>query len=346
MIRFLRLALLPFSALYSVGVFLRNRLYDLNIVKSKQGALPTIVVGNLSVGGTGKTPHIEFLVNALKENVALAVLSRGYGRKTEGFQLSDEHSTSTQIGDEPHQIKKKFPTLTLAVCEDRLSGIELLKRKTDAKLVLMDDAFQHRKLRGDINILLMDFYSPWWNDFTLPAGMLRDNVMEKRRADIIIVTKCPGKIDSRTIAQFEKSISPSQHQSIYFTRLKYGKPIQIAGESMDATAIKEVVAFSGIARPEHFERQLTQFYELKKFVQFRDHHIFSQLDIKNLVQECGNFASRGIALLTTEKDAVKLMEMTLYIRIPLFYIPIEIEFVSKADSFLMELREKLNVRKL
>lgn len=341
MIRYLKLTLLPLSAVYSLAVYLRNRLYDLGILKSEKGQLPTIVVGNLSAGGTGKTPHVEFLIKTLQLNYKPAILSRGYGRKTRGFILANNLSKFSEIGDEPLQIKTKFPELPLAVCEDRLEGITQLKALTDAGLVVLDDAFQHRKLRGDINILLMDYHHPWWSDFTLPAGMLRDNVLEMRRTDMIIVSKCPENINLEMMAYTRSRIKPRSQQSIYFTRLVYGTPIHISGKMMPPEQITDVLGFSGIAQPTHFQRQLSKKFNLRKFVSYPDHHIFSHLDILHLLKECGNFAPDGFAMMTTEKDAVKLREMTITASVPIFFIPVHIEFVADGQAFQNELLEKL-----
>ena len=341
MIRYLKLTLLPLSAVYSTVVYLRNRLFDLGILKSEKGKLPTIVVGNLSAGGTGKTPHVEFLIKTLQQNYKPAILSRGYGRKTRGFILANHLSKFSEIGDEPLQIKTRFPELPLAVCEDRLEGITRLKAITDAGLVVLDDAFQHRKLRGDINILLMDYHHPWWGDFTLPAGMLRDNVLEMRRADIIIVSKCPENINSEMMAYTISRIKPQSQQSLYFTRLVYGTPVQISGKPMPPEQITDVLGFSGIAQPMHFQLQLAKKFNLRKFVSYPDHHIFSHLDILYLLKECGNFAPDGFVMITTEKDAVKLKEMDNTYSVPIFFVPVEIEFVADGQAFQNEILEKL-----
>ncbi|HEY8404595.1 MAG TPA: tetraacyldisaccharide 4'-kinase [Flavobacteriales bacterium] len=339
----LRLLLYPFSLLYGAVVYLRNRLYDIGVLRSERGALPTLVIGNLATGGTGKTPHAEYFIRELMEmDIRVAILSRGYGRKTKGFIMADDKSTAHTIGDEPYQIHRKFPQLPLAVCEDRLHGIRELKAATDAQLVLLDDALQHRRLKGDLNILLTTYEQPFWRDWMLPAGNLRDNQREKQRADIILVTKCPQLLTQKEMDDCVRAISPKANQFVFFSTLVYGDPIQLSGRPTDTSEIKEVIGFAGIANYQPFEEHLTKRYTLKKFKSFPDHYIFSHSDIERLASECGKFGVPEAVMVTTEKDAMRLKVMNGLPDVPVFYVPIAVEILGQAGPKLTRLlRERI-----
>lgn len=312
--------LLKFPALiYAFIVFMRNRMFDFGILQSRKGVLPTIVVGNLVTGGTGKTPFSEFLLRSLSGHSSPALLSRGYGRKTSGFLLADAETTVLDLGDEPFQIHRKFPDIPLAVCADRLKGIALLKEKTSAQLVVLDDAFQHRRLQPDTSILLTEYGRPYWEDYALPAGNLRDNKIEKRRADMIVVTKCPEDLTAAEKEQLISRIHPSENQQVYFSSLRYGQVFRLNGRP--SPDVQKVAGFAGLAKTDLFEKYLKEHYHLVSFKKFADHHNFSPNDILQLWNECGNFAD---ALLTTEKDAVKLSSMEGIGQIPIYVLPVEV----------------------
>ena len=330
----LRLFLLPFSLIYASAVFVRNRFFDLGVFKSQKGALPSIVIGNIAAGGTGKTPHAEYLLRYLSQSHSPGFLSRGYGRKTRGYVFAGPNSTAFSIGDEPMQIDQKFPALPIAVCEDRLEGIRRLKAESDASILVLDDAFQHRKLKADLYILLVDFNFPYWSDWPLPAGNLRDNVFEKRRADVVIFTKCPQNLPKAELEKYSLKADLTKNQLLFFTCFSYEKPIQISGKKMELNPGQKVVAFSGIAQTDQFKKHLENQYDLKDYKAFGDHHIFSQAEINNLWNECGKFAVPGMVLVTTEKDAVRLKEIAGIEDIPIFFIPIEVRFLNREDEFL------------
>ncbi len=335
--KFVRILLFPVSIIYSVVVFVRNRFFDWGIFKSREGALPTIVIGNLSTGGTGKTPHTELLLELLLENgLRPAVLSRGYGRKTEGFILADDNATAHTIGDEPFQIHSKFRHIPLAVCEDRLQGIELLKQKTNANVVLLDDAFQHRKLKGSLNILLTTYAKPFWKDISLPTGNLRDNRMEKRRADLVIITKCPADITEKQMTELIVSANLADGQALYFSALEYSSLVQIGGSPMDSASVKNIVGFAGIAHNQLFENYLKSHFSLKKFKSFSDHYIFSQSDIESLAADCGNFGVPEPVLVTTEKDAMRLQALNGLPSVPVFYVPVKVKILHHNESKLKQ----------
>jgi tetraacyldisaccharide 4'-kinase len=336
--RIVRLLLYPFSMLYGAVVYVRNRLFDAGVLRSERGALLTVVIGNLAAGGTGKTPHAEYFIKVLTEmGVRLAVLSRGYGRKTKGFILADQKATAHSIGDEPFQMHQKFPALPLAVCEDRLQGIRQLKSTTDAQLVLLDDAMQHRRLKGDFNILLTTHQRPFWKDTMLPTGYLRDNKREKQRADIIIVTKCPKSLTAAEMAIMTQAIAPAAHQYVFFSTLTYGEPVQVSGPALAVEGIQAVVGFAGIAQYQLFEEYLRSNYPIKKFKSFADHYIFSQSDLETLAVECGKFGLPEAVLVTTEKDAMRLKAMNGLPQVPIFYIPIQVEILDNREQELKSL---------
>lgn len=330
--------LFPIAAIYWLVVFVRNRLYDLGFFSSEKGELPTVVIGNLVTGGSGKTPHAEFVIRMLNEGRRVAFLSRGYRRSTSGFRLAGAEDSAASLGDEPFQVFSKFTDIKVAVCENRIEGIRQLHRQTDAQVVVLDDAFQHRRLSGHVNILLTDFNRPFWDDYMLPAGNLRDNGMEKRRADIIIVTKCPADLTENQRAMLTKKIQPTENQSVFFTTIIYGKPVQICGDPIQSADIRKVAGFAGLANPDSFSQYLQSQYELVKFKKFPDHHNFSPFDIRNLWDECGNFAS---ALFTTEKDAVKLKDVSELVDIPIFFLPIEIHFLQDEELFRRKISEAI-----
>jgi tetraacyldisaccharide 4'-kinase len=330
--RLLRITLLPFSAVYAIVVFVRNRLYDQGILKSERGALPAIVIGNLATGGTGKTPFTEYILRLLGSERRLAVLSRGYRRQTSGFILANKETDSSQIGDEPCQIHQKFPQIPLAVCEDRLEGISKLKQQTNSEFVVLDDAFQHRRLRPELSILLTDYHRPFWADIVLPAGNLRDNRCEKRRADVIVVTKCPVHLDSSEKNKIRRAIQPGESQLLLFSSLRYGTPYQVSGPEKKIDPEEIIGAFAGLASTNQFEEHLRNSFKEIFFKKFADHHNFSPNDILKLWDEYGKFAS---ALMTTEKDAVKLVNLKGISQVPIFAMPVEM-FLHEGEQVFLE----------
>ncbi len=338
--KYLRLLLLPFSALYGCAVFVRNRLFDWNFLRSEIGELPTIVVGNLSAGGSGKTPFTQYLIKILGGSHGLGVLSRGYRRKTEGFFWVTPHSKASESGDEPLQISRRFPSVKVAVCEDRLAGIARMSSEaTEIELVILDDAFQHRKLKGDFNILLTDYNQPYWDDVLLPAGGLRDMPFEAKRAQMILVTKCPDSLSELEMSQIRRTIWPSPKQSLFFAALQYGSLVQFAGPSTRASDVDNFLAFSGIANPQLFEKECRKLFSPKKFKNYPDHHQFSAADIQMLCAECGTFGGHRPALLTTEKDAVRIMESDLPENIPMFFLPVEFRILDNEKKFVQEMEK-------
>lgn len=340
MLNKMRTLLWPLAFLYGLGLRIRHFLFDIEVFKSKKGELPTLVIGNLHVGGTGKTPHAEYFIRKFS-NKNMALLSRGYGRKTRGFLLADALSDASQIGDEPMQIHSKFPDLVLAVCEDRLTGIRELKNRTTAEWVILDDAFQHRKLIPDFSIVLMPFQHPWWTDMLLPAGNLRDITAAAKRADVIVVTKCPDNLEVQQINRFVKKTYKSDNQIIAFSKIEYGEPIQIWGNPLNISKSTKVFGFAALANSTDFQLKIQNDFDLIGFRKFADHHIFSRIEIESLRNECGNFAGALPVMITTEKDAVKLLMLDLPKDIHIFTLPIEMKWIHGENEVLSAIEMRI-----
>ncbi|MFD2037408.1 tetraacyldisaccharide 4'-kinase [Belliella marina] len=325
--------LYPFSLLYDGVTRLRNRLFDSGQKKSVSFSIPTIIVGNLSMGGTGKTPFVEFLVRLLSKDHSICTLSRGYGRKTTGFILADGSSDASQIGDEPFQIYSKFKeSVGVAVGEDRVLAIpQILSLKPDTDMLLLDDAFQHRYVKGDLNIMLTTFQKPFFDDQVVPLGTLREAKKGAGRADLIVVTKCPSSLDEPRRDHYSGRIRIFNKQAkIIFAGLKYGEPVPVVNASNKK--IKEVVLVSGIANDELFRMEVKGNFEVKEVFTFSDHHHYKVNDVKNIVRSVRQ--NPNSAILTTEKDAVKLKAPIFreYLaEIAIFALPIEIS-LDKGDS--------------
>jgi tetraacyldisaccharide 4'-kinase len=335
----LRIFLYPFSLLYGLVIHTRNLLYDYNIMKSQEFPIPIISVGNITAGGTGKTPHVEYLVRLLKDEFKLAVLSRGYKRKTRHFILADQDSWVQDIGDEPLQIKLKFPDVQVAVDRKRVNGVkQLMKKLPDLDVILLDDAFQHRHIKPGLSILLIDFNRPIMKDRLLPTGLLREKASEKRRANIILVTKCPDRLKPIERRLMVKDLGLNDFQHLYFTRLGYREPIPVfrdASTDISLSAIKAasptILMVTGIANPRLFKRHLRSISTRIREMTFPDHHHFSQRDINEILHAYDNIQGEDRFIFTTEKDAMRLRKFTnidLEIKNRLFYIPIDTEFLN------------------
>lgn len=319
---------------------MRNKLYDLGIFPSTEFEIPTISVGNLSVGGTGKTPHIEYLIHLLKPEFYIATLSRGYGRKTKGFVLADTQSTAKDIGDEPLQFKKKHSGLRVSVDEQRVRGIKnLLKEFPSLQAILLDDAFQHRAVKPGLCIVLTDFSKLYLNDNLVPTGSLREFKSGIQRADIIIVTKCPEILLPIERKRLLNEIKPLPHQQVYFSYIKYGDFIPVTGEGIPLLAKEfyfernfSMALLTGIANTKPLEYYLKDKVKNIIPIKYNDHHHFTNTDIETIRKKFNNIASANKIILTTEKDAMRLKsaEYAEAIKhLPVFYIPIEIEFHNK-----------------
>jgi tetraacyldisaccharide 4'-kinase len=347
-----RWLLLPFSILYRIIIFIRNTLFDLNIIKSTAFNIPVITVGNITVGGTGKTPHIEYLVSHLKDKYNLAVLSRGYLRKTKGFVEATRESDAFTIGDEPLQIKQKFPSVIVAVDEDRVHGIEkMLEWDNKPRLVLLDDAYQHRKVKAGLNIVLADFNRPIDKDWMLPMGRLREPMRNINRADIVIVTKCPDVYKPAFEANFRQRLKLQNHQSLFFTALAYGSLIPVFKVNEQKTndhflSGKHVLVVSGIAQPERLYGYLKSVGAILYKAEFPDHHSFTNNDIELIMNAFDKIEASDKLIVCTEKDSVRLKSIGVndsFKQLPLFYIPVSIKFIDeKEQDFLKQINNFIN----
>ena len=333
--KFFRFLLFPFSILYGIIVFIRNKFYDLHLISSAQFEIPIIVVGNISMGGTGKSPHIEYLIRLLKIDFKIATLSRGYGRRTNGFILSDKQSTAKDIGDEPKQFKNKYDDVAVAVDAKRVNGInKLIEQVAGLQVVLLDDAFQHRAVKAGLSILLTDYNKMFFDDYILPMGTLRESRSGAKRADIIIVTKCPAPLSDKERNRLTEKINASPFQKVYFSHIKYGEVTKLFGnkETEQINYLDgqyDVVLLTGIANTQPLEDYLQSKTKALINIKFPDHHQFTSKDLHHVIEKFNTIASTKKIILTTEKDAMRLIDSEfkeLLKDLPLFYLPIEIQF--------------------
>lgn len=335
MIKYLRLLLFPFAILYGMVIVLRNKLYDFGWFKSTRFDLPVICVGNLVVGGSGKSPVTEYLVRLL-DGHKIAILSRGYGRKTKGFILADDTATALTIGDEPMQFYNKFPQVTVAVCEDRVKGINLLKDSHD--LILMDDAYQHRRVQPGFSILLFEYQKLLQSQFLLPAGNLREPFSGYKRADVLLVTKAPEHLPETERLRCGGKFNDKAGKGLSFSFITYGKLKHLfsgATKSCDTiTGDTAVFLITGIANPLPLLNYLKNYSGNVQHYDYPDHHKFSQNNIEQLVMAFNSDIRKEKIIITTEKDAQRLLDVTfkeLLLNLPVFYLPIEID-LQKEDK--------------
>ena len=327
-----RVILLPFAGLYQMVTWFRNRLYDLGIRPSASFDLPVICVGNLSVGGTGKTPMVEYLLRLTLNQYRVATLSRGYKRTTKGFRIASSVDTADTIGDEPLQFYKKFgDQAIISVGEERAMAIPALLQQHDLDMVVLDDAFQHRRVKPSFAILLTDFNHPFYDDFLLPAGRLREYRTGAERADVIVVTKCPGSASDEDLLEIEKSIREYVMKPVFFSAIEYGNPLAYRPNNVPLS--DQVVLITGIANPKPLLEYVRANYTLVDHFEFPDHHQYQESDITRILQRI-NKAS--VSILTTEKDMVKLSasQMEPLLRdFSCFYLPITMRFLKNGRDF-------------
>ena len=339
--------LLPLSWLYGLGVKLRNTMFEIGILKSRAFQIPVISVGNITVGGSGKTPHVEYLIDILKDLFHVAVLSRGYKRKSKGFIQATADTVMSDIGDEPYQMKQKFPKVTIAVDKDRCHGIDLLT-ELDAKLdvVLLDDAFQHRYVKPGINILLVDYHRLIIYDKLLPAGRLREPMKGKNRADIVIVTKCPKSLKPMEFRVITKAMALFPYQHLFFTTLSYDAPVPVfpqeavpvptttADDGSGFSITSHVLLLTGIASPRQLEEDLADIAPRFSTMTFPDHHDFTRKDVERINRTFADMPSPK-CIVTTEKDAARLTNtdgLSNEVRQHLFTLPIHIKFMQEQQE--------------
>lgn len=339
-------ALYPFSWLYGMGVWVRNRLFDAGVLREHRFDVPVISVGNLTVGGTGKTPHTEYLLRLLSRQCRVAVLSRGYKRASKGFLLAGPETDVRMLGDEPFQMKQKFPQVHVAVDADRCHGIRQLCSETVSpatEVVVLDDAYQHRYVKPGLNILLVNYHRMIDRDALLPAGRLREPASGKKRADVVIVTKCPSGLGKDEADELARRLALSPHQPLYFTTLVYGKLRLLFASGQDELPLtdigtdKHLLLVTGIASPAGMIKDLSPYSKHIVSLPFADHHSFTSADLERIRQRFMSLPRGERMIVTTEKDAVRLAshpsldeELKPYI----YVLPIEVSFLfDRQESF-------------
>lgn len=342
----IRKGLYPIAWLYGVGVWLRNKLFDWGLYKERSFEIPVISVGNITVGGTGKTPHTEYLIRLLQPMYEVAVLSRGYKRKSKGFVLATAGTTVQEIGDEPYQMKQKFPGIHVAVDRDRCQGIERLCRAqatSGTEVIILDDAFQHRYVKPGLNILLVDYHRLLCDDALLPAGYLREPESGKSRAHIVIVTKCPADIQPMTLRVLSKKMGVYPYQQLYFTTLSYGslRPLTPSGgrvRALDTIAPDEqILLLTGIASPAPLQKELARYSSHVEALAFGDHHDFTAKDLEKIKERFRQMPGAKKWIVTTEKDAVRLAShpgLEEELKSQIYVLPVEVSFLqNQTETF-------------
>lgn len=334
----------PLSWVYGAVTDFRNWMFDHKILPQEEFDIPIVSVGNLTVGGTGKTPHVEYIVDMLASTYNIAVLSRGYKRKTHGFLLANSNSTPDSIGDEPLQIfKKNKYRVKVAVCENRRVGIkELMKQFPDLQMIILDDAYQHRYVKPKVNVLLMDYNHPIYEDNILPYGRLRESAHQTQRADMVVVTKCPEGLAPLSYRLISKRLDLMPYQKLYFSNYRYldpqpvfpdDKPYHVDLNSL--TSRDTVMLVTGVANPRGFVRYFKNYPFKVKVCHFPDHHNFNREDLEKLQAKFSEMKGERKILITTEKDAVRLAYNPYFpasLKKISYYIPIEVRMIPGLDD--------------
>lgn len=326
-----RKILFPFAILYGLVTSIRNFLFDIGILKSYSFDIPIIAVGNLSVGGTGKTPQIEYLIRLLSGKYKIATLSRGYKRQSEGFVLADSTSNAVVLGDEPFQFYQKFPGIQVAVDANRKNGIEqLLSQKEKPEIILLDDAFQHRKVKAGFYILLTSYGDLYSDDFILPTGNLRESSSGAKRANIVVVTKCPKTLSLEEQKSIQSKLKLTKNQELYFSFIDYDDSIFSKDRTMKVEEIRNIdkLLLAGIAKPEPFFEFLKSEVNNHEILTYPDHYHFTEKDVLEIKEK-----AKDKIIITTEKDYVRLKDSVLVAQ--LYYLPIRSSFVSSENSLIL-----------
>lgn len=337
---FLKYVLTPFSWLYGFGVYVRNKMFDWGVLKEVSFDIPVVGVGNITVGGTGKTPHVEYILECLRYKRNIAVLSRGYKRKTRGFIVASAKSTPDDIGDEPLQIYEKFGgTVKVAVCESRVKGVrELIRKYPTLDLIVLDDSFQHRYIKPKVNIMLMDYTRPVYSDDILPLGRLRESRDAIYRADMVITTKCPGDVSPIDMRLVSKHLKLLPYQKLYFSTFDYGGLIPVFPDDCtdrvllnDITSDDSVILLTGVANPRPFVNHFRAYPFKKKVLHFPDHHDFKKSDLKEIHSKFDSMPGTRKYIITTEKDAVRISHNPYFpveVRPCIYYMPIGVRMLE------------------
>jgi tetraacyldisaccharide 4'-kinase len=330
MLRSFRYLLFPISLIYGGIIWLRNWLFDKKILRSVAFNFPIIGVGNIAVGGTGKTPMVEYLIRLLQKDFKTATLSRGYKRKTKGFAIADANTTALEIGDEPMQFHNKFPAVSVAVGEERLVAIpQLLQAKPGTNVIILDDAFQHRRVKAGLNIVLTAYNNLFTRDIILPSGDLRDVKASMKRADIIVVTKCKSDLSAAEKNSIIKEIKPLPHQTVFFTAITYTKPYHLFNNGeVVINSNTSVLLVCGIANPNPLKKFLAEQVHSYDMLRYADHHIFNSDDLADIKKHFEKIQATNKIILTTEKDATRLVKFADELKhYPIYVLPIEHSFL-------------------
>ncbi|MDR1950723.1 MAG: tetraacyldisaccharide 4'-kinase [Bacteroidales bacterium] len=343
----MRLLFLPFVPLYALVIWVRNWLFDTQILRAQKPRLPTICVGNVCTGGSGKTPHVEYLIRLLKDEFKVCTISRGYGRKSRGFVLAKDPTSSNVLGDEPMQYFQKFPDISVCVDVNRCEAIRKLKTEApDTEIILFDDAFQHRYISAKLNIVLTDYFRPYYNDYLLPVGNLREPKSAMKRADIIVVTKCPNILSPIVREDILEKIKPRSNQTVYFSYLKHGHLYRLDGSvcEINKEVFNHFVVLSGIYNPYPLVEHLRNISKDVKLFQFGDHHEFTKAELRRVRKHFLDYFCNHKYIVTTEKDLMRLKDSPAFAEIsdlPICYVPIEVEFYKddkiQFDAQVLEL---------
>ncbi len=335
--------LYPFSIIWRIITGFRNFLYDKKILHSHKFDIPLICVGNITVGGTGKTPHAAYIIGLLKDKYNVALLSRGYKRRTRGFRIATPRTVTSDIGDEPFQISRKFPDITVAVDSDRTRGIKkILELKPSTDVIILDDGYQHRRITPGLSLLLSDYERPMSRDHLLPFGDLRESIRNVDRADIMIITKTPENIpvENQKIAEAETGI-PAE-KKLFYSDFIYLDPVPLSDKASQPGHLPSdpecgILLITGVASPEPLYRHLLRYYKKIIHLSFSDHHYFTMKDIRKIQDAWDKLGTERKYIITTEKDAVRIRELTFFPETLLsstYYIPVEVNFLNnKKEEF-------------
>lgn len=343
-----KILLAPFTLLFGIGVSLRKLAYRAGLLKSTKFDFPIISVGNLNVGGTGKSPHVAFLATFLKDYINVGMLSRGYKRESSGFRYVEENSAVEEVGDEPLQFKLRYPDVLVAVNESRMQGVfKMLGDYSELQTIIMDDAYQHLSITPNLNILLTEYKRPYTEDYLLPSGRLREGRNGANRADIIIVTKCPTDLNQGDKLAWQKKLQPLPNQRLYFSNYNYGKPYYLFNPEYvyGLNDDLEVLVFCAIANTDYLEKYLETTIKKAKIMRFPDHHYFTNNELGNLKAQFDKLDAKQKIILTTEKDAMRLRlhhEFIIKEKLPIFVLPIEVDFMfNEKEIFKSDIKKFL-----
>jgi len=338
MIRYIKFILFPFAGIYWLVTFCRNLLFNIGVKKQASFNIPIISIGNITVGGTGKTPHTQYIVDLLKDSYKLATLSRGYKRSTQGYIDNSQEITPLELGDEPFQLHKRYPTITVSACEKRVEGVEqILDKHKNTDVIILDDAYQHRYIKPGLQILLVDYNRPLWKDFVFPVGFLREGKYARKRADIIIVTKCP-QLSIAEQEKWKRKLKSSTTQEIYFSRMAYGKPYTLSHENSHSLANlleeNKALLITGLANASSLHNYLHSFTPFLTHIDYEDHYNYTEEDVKEIISIHARLSEKSkTIIITTEKDIHKLKAVGLLDSgIDVFVIPIEPVFDINSES--------------